>query len=72
MDCSVDPIIDTWVYEVFQGQFVFIVMYHCSCSAHDSIAISKEHSEYRWVPLEEIEDTAIPDGYKQSLFKIVI
>ena len=69
LKCNVKKIIDSWVFEVVEGKFVFIVTYLCICNDTASILISDEHKEYRWFQLEEIEDVNMPEGYKQSIRK---
>ncbi|KRG12605.1 NUDIX hydrolase [Virgibacillus soli] len=67
--CTVEDIIDSWVFEVLEGKFVFIVSYLCKCDDLSNIFISEEHEEYKWVHLEEMEDIHIPKGYKESVRK---
>lgn len=67
--CNVENIIDSWVFEVIKGKFVFIVTYLCKCSNPDNILISEEHMEHKWVRLQEMEYMIIPEGYKESIKK---
>lgn len=72
LNCMVNCIIDSWVYEVFQGKYVFIVTYLCKCNDTSNVIISEEHLEYRWVQIEDLDDVIIPEGYKQSIRSAVL
>ncbi|MCM3109553.1 NUDIX hydrolase [Lederbergia lenta] len=67
--CEVINMIDSWVYEVFAGKFVFIVTYFLYCNDLSKIKISEEHVAYKWFHLDEIENIFMPKGYKQSINK---
>ncbi|GIN72662.1 NUDIX hydrolase [Bacillus sp. J14TS2] len=69
INCTVETIIDSWVFEVLKEKFVFIVSYLCKCDDPANILISEEHIEYKWVHLDELEDIHIPKGYKESIHK---
>ncbi|MEH7226704.1 NUDIX hydrolase [Bacillus sp. JJ1566] len=69
INCTVENIIDSWVFEVLKGKFVFIVTYLCECDNPSNILISEEHQEFRWVNLEGIENINVPEGYKESIRK---
>ncbi|MCJ7841394.1 NUDIX hydrolase [Lederbergia sp. NSJ-179] len=62
--CTVETIIDSWVFEVLKGKFVFIVSYLCKCDDPSNIFISEEHKEYKWVHLDGLEDIHIPKGFE--------
>lgn len=66
---EIEGIIDSWVYEVLQGQYVFIVTYLCKYSGDGNIRISVEHLEYDWFNINDIESATVSDGYKSSIFK---
>jgi mutator protein MutT len=72
INCIVDNIIDSWVFEVFQGKYVFIVTYLCKCNDTSNVLISEEHLEYSWVQLKDLENVFMPEGYKQSIKKAVL
>ena len=69
INCTVEKIIDSWVFEVLKGKFVFIVTYLCKCDNYSNILISEEHKEYKWVHLGELEHINVPEGYKESIRK---
>jgi mutator protein MutT len=71
INCNVENIIDSWVYEVFEGKSVFIVTYLCKCTDTTNILISEEHIEYKWFRIEEIKSATMPEGYKRSIQKAV-
>lgn len=69
INCTVENIIDSWVFEVLKGKFVFIVTYLCKCDNPSNIFISEEHKEYKWVDFGGLEDINVPEGYKESIQK---
>ncbi|MEK3886272.1 NUDIX hydrolase [Bacillus sp. FSL K6-3431] len=70
--CDIKEIIDSWVYEVFEGKFVFIVTYLLKCYDFSRISISEEHLEYKWFPVEVVENIYMPKGYKNSIRKAIL
>ncbi|AEP00292.1 MULTISPECIES: NUDIX hydrolase [Heyndrickxia] len=67
LKCSVENIIDSWVYEVLPNKFVFIVTYFCVCDNLSHIQISEEHIEYKWIKINHLENELIPEGYRHSI-----
>jgi mutator protein MutT len=67
--CTVENIIDSWVFEVLKEKFVFIVTYLCKCNNSSNIIISEEHKDYKWVHFGGLEDINMPEGYKESIQK---
>ncbi|MBA4494459.1 NUDIX domain-containing protein [Paenactinomyces guangxiensis] len=71
IDCTVKQLVDTWVYEVLPGKQVFIVIYYCECDDFSQLKISEEHVEYGWVSLSKLKQSQIPEGYLNSIFKVI-
>ncbi|PLR94634.1 NUDIX hydrolase [Bacillus sp. T33-2] len=69
INCTVENIVDSYVFEVLKGKFVFIVTYFCKCDNPSNIFISEEHKEYKWVNLGRLEVINLPKGYKDSIRK---
>ncbi|WP_019122857.1 NUDIX hydrolase [Brevibacillus massiliensis] len=67
--CSVDALLDVWVYKVFAGHEVFVVTYRCRCEDASRFRLSSEHQEYQWLPLSEVEQAYMPQGYKDVIRK---
>lgn len=70
---EVAGILDTWLFEVLPGKFVFIATYACTTkeSVAEMLQISHEHKELGLFPLEEALALNMPDGYKASLKRYV-
>jgi mutator protein MutT len=70
IDVFVRSIIDSKLFEVIAGKYVFLVSYRCAMSDGGArIEISDEHQEYRWFHLEELDGVALPDEYKDSIIR---
>ena len=62
------PILDAWLYHVFEGQDVFIVTYGChSEAATGPPVLSAEHAEVRLFSENEVPGLQMPTGYKRSI-----
>lgn len=70
INCQVDRIIDSWMYNVVE-KYVFITTYLCKKTSIDPniITISNEHKEVRLFTPSEIDDLPMPQGYKNSIRK---
>lgn len=66
---AVDPVtlVDAWVYTIVAGTHVLILTYGCVETEEREAVISEEHDRLRWVPLSELGDLKMPDGYKRSI-----
>jgi 8-oxo-dGTP pyrophosphatase MutT (NUDIX family) len=69
LSLAIDPkeLLDTWVYTIAPGIDVLIVTYGCSECAKSDAALSEEHKEMRWFPVNEIDQLNMPSGYKASI-----
>ena len=70
---EIDKIIDTWVYNILGKVDVFIVTYLCVPLniKKDKLHISHEHKELGVFSSEEIMELNMPQGYKNSINKII-
>ncbi len=62
------PILDVWVYHIFEGRDVFIVTYGCRLDAATAPPVlSAEHSEVGLFAEDEVPGLDMPAGYKKSI-----
>lgn len=71
IDCSVIQCVDVWVYEVLAGRYVLIVTYLCKSNEIDQVKCSEEHSEWKRFNVDCIDAVPMPEGYKNSIKKVV-
>jgi 8-oxo-dGTP pyrophosphatase MutT (NUDIX family) len=64
----VDPI-DSYLFEVIPGSYVFIVTYGCTLSGEFKPEISHEHTGHCLWPVERLSELNLPPGYKRSVEK---
>ncbi len=64
---TVAPILDSWVYEVFAGVYVFIVAYRCFAKEPFGLRFSREHEAVGLFSLEELDLVNAPAGCKRSV-----
>ncbi|RNL85560.1 NUDIX hydrolase [Halostreptopolyspora alba] len=64
----VGPILDAWTYHITSvDRHVFIVTYSCYALATPTLVTSPEHKEAALVPVDEVNDLTMPEGYKRSI-----
>jgi 8-oxo-dGTP pyrophosphatase MutT (NUDIX family) len=63
----VERLVDAWVYTIVPGTHVLVLTYGCVETTERQPAISHEHTQLRWVPLEDVEALTMPARYKQSI-----
>jgi len=61
------PILDAWLYHIFEGRDVLIVTYGCHTNAASAPTVSSEHSELGLFTETEVAGLHMPDGYKRSV-----
>ncbi|HWP49165.1 MAG TPA: NUDIX domain-containing protein [Candidatus Limnocylindrales bacterium] len=61
------PILDSWVYHIYEGVDVLIVTYGCYPRPFSKIVLSPEHTEVGCFTLEEVKNLKMPEGYKKSI-----
>ena len=63
-----DPI-DSYLFEVIPGHYVFIVTYGCRLAGEFSPELSDEHTEHCLWPIERLSELNLPPGYRRSIEK---
>ncbi len=61
------PILDSWVYHIYEGADVFIVTYGCYPEPFAELTHSPEHREVGLFQVDEVEGLRMPGGYKDSI-----
>ncbi len=61
--------IDSYLFEVIPGRYVFIVTYGCRLVGEFRPAISHEHTEHCLWPVERLSELNLPVGYRRSIEK---
>jgi 8-oxo-dGTP pyrophosphatase MutT (NUDIX family) len=65
--CEVDAYLDSYLFEVLPGKFVFIETFSCrSLGGEGRAVLSEEHVEAGWFAPDQLPD-ALPDGYRNSI-----
>lgn len=67
LDVILGPILDTWLYHIYDGIDVFIATYGCQSDSRQNVVHSNEHKEVGFFSLDELEALTMPDGYKRSI-----
>lgn len=71
LDCKVGQIVDAWVYNIANKVDVLIIVYHVQVASLDGIKYSSEHKELRIFDIETIPSLNIPNGYIESIRKLL-
>jgi mutator protein MutT len=67
LDVEPTELLDAWIYTITVGVHVLVITYGCrERSARDAV-LSAEHTRLRWVPLTEVDELRMPEGYKASI-----
>src|SRR5581483_5626419 len=61
------PLLDAWVYHIFEGRDVLILTYGCYPKPFASITRSPEHKAVGVFSFEEVASLRMPEGYKKSI-----
>jgi mutator protein MutT len=67
LSVKVGPILDAWVYHIYEGVDVLIVSYGCYPEPFSKITHSPEHKAVGLFNLEEVKSLKMPGGYKRSI-----
>lgn len=72
IDATVNSIVDVWLYDILGKVKVLIVTFYCNKLFFDlnKIKISHEHKEVGMFNYDEISQLNMPQGYKDSIYKI--
>ena len=70
---DIKNIVDSWTFssEVDDTQYHFIILTYICDSSEEKIKENEEYTEYRWVPVDEIEGLNMRDGYKETIRKFM-
>lgn len=61
------PILDTWVYHIYEGVDVLIVTFGCYLENLAKITHSSEHKAAGIFSEEEVQNLKMPENYKKSI-----
>ncbi|GCE14988.1 NUDIX hydrolase [Tengunoibacter tsumagoiensis] len=61
------PLLDSWVYHIFEGVSVLILSYGCYPTPFAQVTHSLEHKAVGQFTPEEIPHLNMPEGYKKSI-----
>jgi 8-oxo-dGTP pyrophosphatase MutT (NUDIX family) len=69
LDLHVKPtvLVDTWVYTITAEVRVLVVTYGCCETDEVEARLGDEHKQLRWLPLSQLPDLPMPEGYKASI-----
>jgi 8-oxo-dGTP pyrophosphatase MutT (NUDIX family) len=59
--------IGAWVYTIDSTTHVVIVSYGCVERGTPEAVLSDEHTELSWIPLRDVPQLRMPDGYKRTI-----
>lgn len=70
---DIKNIVDSWTFssEVDDTQYHFIILTYICDSSEEEIKENDEYTEYRWVPVDEIDGLNMRDGYKKTIKKFI-
>jgi 8-oxo-dGTP pyrophosphatase MutT (NUDIX family) len=61
------PLLDSWVYHIYEGVDVLILTYGCYVTPFAEITHSPEHKAVGVFTPEEVKELRMPAGYKTSI-----
>src|SRR6266567_2066089 len=64
---TIGPLLDAWVYHIFEGVDVLILTYGCFPQPFTTVMHSPEHNAVGLFRPEEVPALQMPDGYKASI-----
>ncbi|RJO60280.1 NUDIX hydrolase [candidate division WS5 bacterium] len=66
---SIKDIIDSWSFTSTVGDihYQFIVLTYACITNEEKIKKNDEYTEYRWVPVLEIDSLTMREGYKKTI-----
>lgn len=66
IDVEVTKLLDSYLFEVIPGKYVFIVTYLCEARANQAPTISDEHTSFGVFDIHQLPDK-LPTGYRLSI-----
>jgi 8-oxo-dGTP pyrophosphatase MutT (NUDIX family) len=67
LPATIGPLLDAWVYHIFEGRDVLILTYGCPPTPFSQITHSPEHKAVGLFRPEEVPSLRMPEGYKKSI-----
>ena len=67
LEVQTGPLLDSWVYHIFENVDVLILTYGCYPTPFASVTHSPEHKAVGLFSPEEIPALKMPEGYKKSI-----
>jgi mutator protein MutT len=64
-------LVDAWVFQVTPKEKVLILQYACHLIGRHSVTVSHEHSDHRWLRLEDLDGEPLPGGYLRGIERAV-
>jgi mutator protein MutT len=71
LEVQVGPLIDAWLYTIFDGRHVLILTYQCSIDAVPDTVVSPEGDRVEFLPIESLDGLNMPIGYKNSIATVL-
>ncbi|MBU1202750.1 NUDIX hydrolase [Patescibacteria group bacterium] len=70
---DIKNIVDSWTFssEVDDTNYHFIILTYVCDFGEEEIKENDEYTEYRWVPVDEIDGLNMRDGYKKTIKKFI-
>lgn len=71
-DVKVNNIIDSWSFQsqANNTDYHFIILTYACTSDEKVIKEDDEYTEYKWIPIPEVEKFNMRDGYKETIKKL--
>ena len=67
LEVAVRALLDAWVYPITPRARVLIVTYGCVEATRHEAALSHEHAQLAWFPVDALAALKMPEGYKRSV-----
>jgi 8-oxo-dGTP pyrophosphatase MutT (NUDIX family) len=67
LEILVGPLLDTWLYHIYDGLDVFVVTYGCVAQGNQVLSRSDEHQEAKLFSVDEVWALRLPEGYRLSI-----
>lgn len=67
LEVKTSAILGVWLYTPTKNTSVLIVTFGCVEAVSRAAKISGEHQEFAWMPLSEVANLNMPEGYKHSI-----
>jgi 8-oxo-dGTP pyrophosphatase MutT (NUDIX family) len=66
-DIVADRMLDCWLYQPLPGREVLIVTYAVRRADRREFQLSREHRKLGVFPIGDLQDLAMPEGYRRSI-----